>query len=187
MCTTVPHLLCVRQNTQKSYKVRHFITFVLWQGHNGLEPCQVGKPSYRQVSWNLCIFTSSLPCWEYSVYHCPSSMWVWGSELWPSCFWSGSYGSFQVSSFTVHLLSCPYSSKSLSTLREWILFTKARTKPDLRAFVGLGLVSLHISGCLGTHSSGQAGHELDRTLLLLSPKCLDYRPKPLGSVWFPFL
>lgn len=75
MCTTVPHLLCVRQNTQKSYKVRHFITFVLWQGHNGLEPCQVGKPSYRQVSWNLCIFTSSLPCWEYSVYHCPSSMW----------------------------------------------------------------------------------------------------------------
>lgn len=142
MCTTVPHLLCVRQNTQKSYKVGHFITFVLWQGHNGLEPCQVGKPSYRQVSWNLCMFTSSLPCWEYSVYHCPSSLWVWGSELWPSCFWGGSYGSFQVSlsSFTVHLLSCPYSSKSLSTLREWILFTKARTEPDLSAFVGLGLV-----------------------------------------------
>lgn len=66
-----------------------------------------------------------------------------------------------------------------------------KARPKCFCWFGFGFsfeaVYLHISGCLGTHSSGQAGHELARTLLLLSPKCLDYRPKPLGSVWFPFL
>lgn len=124
----------------------HIITFVLRQGHIGLEACQVDKTSYFWVSWNLCIFASYVSqCWECSIYHCAYlSVCVLGIRT-QALMLMRHLPWWLFFRFPCPVLLSIYSlvqtlSTSLSTLREWTSFTKTRTKPNLNAFVGLVLV-----------------------------------------------